>query len=131
VGLAVAGGVDLPAAMRLAGDAVGSNRLRRDAEMLVRRMEAGQPIDGGVGARGDLLPGTVTASIELASQSNTLPQTMATLAQMYRQQAHARVGVIPAVLTPLLLSLLMAIIGIVILAMFAPFISLIQSVSGG
>ena len=130
VGMGVAGGLDLPAAMRLAGDAVGSRRLRRDAETLVARMEAGMPIDGGVAARGDLLPGTVTASIELASQSNSLPETLGTLAQMYRQQAHARVGMIPAVLTPLLLSVLMVIIAMVILAMFAPFISLIQSMTG-
>jgi type IV pilus assembly protein PilC len=129
--LGVMGGLDLPAAMRTAGDAVGSARLRRDTEAIIGRMESGQPIDSGMPSRGALLPGSVTAAIELASQNRNLPETLGTLSEMYRQQALARVGVIPAVLTPMLLAILMLVIGAIILALFAPFVSLIESVSGG
>jgi hypothetical protein len=41
------------------------------------------------------------------------------------------VGLIPAVLTPVLLALLTGIIGFIILAMFAPFVVLIRTISGG
>jgi type II secretory pathway component PulF len=131
--LGVMGGMDLPGAMRLAADAVGSRRLRRDTEAIVERMEGGGPIDAGPGAtpRTGLLPGTVTAAIELASHNGNLPETLAALSEMYRHQAHARVGIIPAVLTPLLMAILLCVVGILVLAMFAPFIAMIQSVSGG
>jgi type IV pilus assembly protein PilC len=60
-----------------------------------------------------------------------LAEVLGTLSQMYQQQARAKVGLIPAVLTPIMLALLTGIIGFVIVAMFAPLITLIQSVSGG
>jgi type IV pilus assembly protein PilC len=127
VKLGVVGGMDLPAAMRTGADAVGSPRLGRDVEKLAARMEAGEAID--LGERLSLIPGTVTASIELSSRQGGLQETLATLSRMYQQQAQAKVGLIPAVLTPLLLALLTGIIGFIILAMFMPFATLLRSIS--
>jgi type IV pilus assembly protein PilC len=125
VRLGILGGMDLPAAMRTGADAIGSARLRGDVEKLAGALEAGRPIDSQ--QRLSLIPGTVTASIELSSRQGGLPQTLATLSQMYQQQAQAKVGVIPVVLTPLLLVLLTLIIGFIILAMFMPFTYLLRS----
>jgi type IV pilus assembly protein PilC len=133
VRLGISGGLDLPAAMRTAADAVGSPRLAREVEQLVLRIEGGQPLDDGGGRRG-LIPATVLAAMELSSRQGgpgVLADVLATLSQMYQQQARAKVGLIPAVLTPIMLALLTGIIGFVIVAMFAPLITLIQSVSGG
>jgi type IV pilus assembly protein PilC len=126
VKLGVMGGMDLPAAMRMGADAVGSNRLRRDADILAKRLESGQPIDSR--ERLSLIPGTVTASIELSSRQGGLAQTLGTLATMYQQQALAKVNLIPALLTPTLLALLTLIIGFIVLAMFTPFIGLLQAI---
>lgn len=126
VKLGVVGGMDLPGAMRTGADAVGSPRLGRDVEKLAGRMEAGEAID--LGERLSLIPGTVTASIELSSRQGGLEETLATLARMYQQQAQAKVGVIPAILTPLLLALLSLVIGFIILAMFMPFATLLRSI---
>ena len=78
-----------------------------------------------------MIPATVVAAIDLASRQNALPETLGTLAEMYQQQARAKVGLIPAVLTPLLLALLTVIVGFIILAMFAPFITLMRALTGG
>ncbi|MDB5324283.1 MAG: type secretory pathway, component PulF [Phycisphaerales bacterium] len=132
VRLGVSGGMDLPSAMRTASDAVGSPRLAREVEQLVARLEAGQPLDDG--RRYRLIPATVLAAMDLSTRQGgpgVLAQVLGTLSQMYQQQARAKVGLIPAVLTPLMLALLTGIIGFVIVAMFAPLITLIQSVSGG
>jgi type IV pilus assembly protein PilC len=130
VRIGVAGGMDLPAAMRTAGVAVGSPRLAGDVEAIAARLESGQPLDLG-GRQRSLIPATVTAVIELSSRQGALADTLGTLARMYQQQARAKVGLIPAVLTPVLLALLTGIIGFIIVAMFAPFVTLIQSVTGG
>jgi type II secretory pathway component PulF len=129
VRLGVVGGMDLPQAMRTAGDAVGSNRIRADADRMAAKLEAGQPILAGESF--DVLPATVPAAIDLSTRHGGLPQTLGTLAHMYREQAQAKVGVIPAVLTPLLLTLLTCAIGFIILAMFLPFVTLINALSGG
>jgi type IV pilus assembly protein PilC len=129
VRLGVHGGMDLPRAMRTAADAVGSPLLTRDVEMLVKRAEAGQPLDQG--ERPALVPATVLAAVELSARQGVLAEVLATLADMYQQQARAKVGLIPAILTPTLLLLMTATIGFVIVALFAPLVTLIQAVSGG
>jgi type II secretory pathway component PulF len=83
-----------------------------------------------VGESFDVLPATVPAAIDLASDHGGLPQTLGTLSQMYQQQAQTRVGLIPAVLTPLLLTLLTGVIGFIILAMFLPFVNLMGALTG-
>jgi type IV pilus assembly protein PilC len=132
VRLGINGGMDLPQAMRTAADAVGSPRLAREVEQLVARLEGGQPLDDG--GRWRLIPATVLAAMELSARQGgpgVLAEVLGTLSQMYQQQARAKVALIPAVLTPLMLALLSGIIGFVIVGMFAPLIQLIQSVSGG
>jgi type IV pilus assembly protein PilC len=134
VRIGVTGGMDLPAAFRTAADAVGSPRLARDAAALAARVESGRPLADDATAdtgRGALVPATVVAAIDLASRQNALPDTLGTLADMYQQQARAKVGLIPAVLTPLLLAVLTLMVGFIVLALFAPFVVLIRSVSGG
>jgi type II secretory pathway component PulF len=128
VRLGVTGGMDLPRAMRTAADAVGSERLRRDAERMSAKLEAGQPITAGESF--DVLPATVPAAIDLSSEHGGLAPTLGTLSQMYQQQAQTRVGLIPAVLTPLLLTLLTGVIGFIILAMFLPFVNLMGALTG-
>lgn len=131
VRLGVEGGMALPQAMRTASDAVGSPRMAREVEQLVARLESGQPLEDG---RRRLIPATVLAAMDLSTRQggpNVLAEVLATLSQMYQQQARAKVAVIPAVLTPIMLGLLTGIIGLVIMAMFMPLIQLIQAVSGG
>jgi type II secretory pathway component PulF len=50
---------------------------------------------------------------------------------MYQQQAETRLNLIPGILTPLLVLFMAVLIGLVILALFLPFISLIQNLTGG
>src|SRR5688572_17181769 len=126
--IGVSAGVDLPGAIRLAGDAVGSSKLRDDGEKLIGALEAGVPLERGRPTT--LLPATVVASLELAQSHHDLPTTLATLAQMYQQQAETRLNMIPSILTPLLLILTALAIGFVVLGLFAPFLSLLQSITG-
>jgi type II secretory pathway component PulF len=126
--IGVEAGLDLPAAIALAGDAVGSSKLRDDGQRLVGALESGVPLEAGRPTR--LIPHTVVAALELAQSHHDLPTTLATLSQMYQQQAETRLGMIPAILTPLLLILTALVIGFVVLALFAPFLSLLRAISG-
>jgi type IV pilus assembly protein PilC len=126
--VAVEAGLDLPAAIALAGDAVGSPALRRDGQTLVDALHRGQPLDA-IDRRHALLPATVVAAIELGAAHHDLPRTLETLSRMYQQQAELRVNLLPAILTPLLIVLIAVVVGLVVLALFAPFIALLQAIS--
>ena len=127
--LGVEAGLDLPAAVDLAGQAVGSPLLIEDGDALVAPLQSGQPLQAAIPLR--LLPGTVPAAMALAVRRNQLAETLGTLAQMYQQQAEMRMNLIPAILTPILLVIIAVLIGIVILGLFAPLMALIQTISGG
>ena len=154
--LGVHAGLDLPAAVELAGDAVGSPALpSRDGQSLIVSLQAGRPlsaagnaapagtdaagvvayrgpgISSGIARPHEILPASVVAAMELGSAQHDLPSMLHTLSQMYQQQADTRLNTVPAILTPLLLLLAAFIIGFVILGLFAPLIALIQGVSGG
>ena len=130
VRLGVEAGLDLPRAIELAGEAVASPRLKRDGEELIGAISSGREADAVVGST-RMLPATVPAAMALAAQHNDLPRTLATLSEMYQQQAEVRLNLIPGLLTPVLILLVALLIGFTILGLFAPLISLIQNVSGG
>jgi type II secretory pathway component PulF len=126
--LGVDAGLDLPRAITLASDAVGSRRLRRDGDALIAALEQGGAIDDA-SRRLRAIPATVVATIELGQQKEQLAGALAALAELYQQQAEMRLNLIPAILTPLLLIFTALIIGLVVLGLFAPLITLIQSIA--
>jgi len=128
--LGVEAGLDLPRAIELAADAVASPRLKRDSDEVIGAINSGKTPDAVIGST-RLLPATVTAAMTLGQQNNDLPRTLATLSEMYQQQAETRLNLVPGVLTPLLIVLMAMLIGMVILGLFMPFIGLIQSLTGG
>lgn len=127
--MGVEAGLDLPAAIALASGASSSPRLRADGKALVERLSTGQTLEGAT--EGGVLPATVIAGIALGIQSHDLPATLRSLSEMYRQQAETRLQSLPAVLTPLLLIVMAVAIGLIILALMMPMVTLIRSVSGG
>jgi type II secretory pathway component PulF len=118
--------MDLPGALALASDAVGSVRLRRDGQLMIAMLESGQPIDQSAG-RTSLIPATVPAAMGLARQD--LPDVLQAMSEMYQQQAEMRLALIPVLLTPVLILLVAIVIGFVIAALFLPFINLITSLT--
>jgi type II secretory pathway component PulF len=132
LGLGVAAGMDLPAAIEVAGDATGSPALRRDGAALVDRLAAGQPLGAGGGGRpaGEILPPSVPATLHFAAGHHDLPTTIEALGEMYQRQAELRLAVIPAVLTPLLVVLIAVLIAFVVMGLVAPLFAMIRGMTG-
>jgi type II secretory pathway component PulF len=126
--LGIVAGLDLPLAITLAGQAVGSPRLIDDGQAIVDAINAGQPLDENIKTR--WIPQTVIVVLAMASATNDLPGGLSTLSTLFQQQAEMRLTALPAVLTPILIILIASVICFVVLAMFAPFFSLISAVSG-
>jgi type II secretory pathway component PulF len=126
--LAVQAGIDLPAGLTLAADIVASPALHRDTQKVIAQLSAGEALDA-MPSHLHVLPKTTLAVLQTSSERNDLPAALETLSIMYHQQAELRLNSIAAVLTPLLLIGVAILIAFVVLALFAPLISLIQTVS--
>jgi type IV pilus assembly protein PilC len=124
VALAVDSGMDLPAAIKLADDATASPILRADGAALIASLAAGQPLSSS--SAGKILPATVVTAMETSAERGDLAVTLRALSQMYQQQAELRVGAIQAILTPILLLLVGLVVGGLMVAMFAPLLTVLN-----
>jgi len=148
VRMGVHAGLDLPAAITLAGEAIGSPRLKSEGDVIARVATSGsgaQPVadlsmPGGIDNRPPsfrlsrrstdtwILPVTVTSLLELSTNRPDLPDVLGTLSGMYQQQAELRLAAVPVILVPILILCIAAVVVFVVLGMFAPMINLFQSV---
>ncbi len=126
--LGVNAGMDLPGAIRLAGDAVASPGLTQSGTAMAAHLERGESLST-LPSLG-LLPRTIPAAIELSSTTNNLPETLDSLSQMYRRQAQSRLDTLPTILTPLLLLLIAILIGITLGGLLFPLFQFIQTLVG-
>jgi type II secretory pathway component PulF len=125
--VAIASGMDLPAAIRLASEATGSPALIRDGEQLASQLESGQPLEP---RRHAMLPPSVPATIQFSSGFNDLPSTLDALSEMSQRQAELRVAAIPAIVTPAFVLGIGFAVGFIVLGLLAPIIALIQGITG-
>lgn len=125
--MGVEGGMDLPAAIDLAGEGVYSRPIRADSRRLADAIRSGQTDPP---ERLRLLPVTIPAAITFSRQQDQLAQTLNTLSRMYQEQAELRLAALPAALTPLLLLFMAFTIGFIIFGLLAPLMALIAAVSG-
>jgi type IV pilus assembly protein PilC len=128
VQIAVDSGMDLPAAIDMAGDAIGSPRLRRDGDALIAALRSGRSLTSSTTT---LLPATIPAAISFASGNNDLPSTLTSLSDLYQSQAEVRLDRVPAILTPLLVLLIALFVGFVIAGVLMPLIGLVHGLTGG
>jgi type IV pilus assembly protein PilC len=130
VATAVASGLPLPQAMRLSGDATGSRLLSRDAEHLALEVERGNSIFKASKAT-KIIPSMFGFCAQVATSRDILPMAVGQLALAYENRAVHAQSMLRIYLLPLLLLVVGAIIGLIIVSMFLPLVSLVNSVSGG
>lgn len=126
VKIGVDAGLDLPAALGMAGDATRSRRLTRDGGELAGALASGRAMTS---VQTHLLPATIPSALQFASASHDLGTTLASLSDLYQRQAELRLASLPQVLTPMLVLLIALFVGFVIFAMLAPLIALINALS--
>ena len=119
--------LDLPAAIRLAGDVVGSPALATDGRAMVEVLNSGRDLSA---MRCKMLPPSLPGIVELGMKQNNLPGTLETLSQAYSRQTEHRTAAIPAIMSPVLLIVLALTIGLTIFLMLLPLFIELQFFGG-
>ncbi|MEM1108589.1 MAG: type II secretion system F family protein [Planctomycetota bacterium] len=122
----VSAGMDLPAALQLSGQVVGSRRAQDDTQRLIDVVESGGTLDDSV--RLSLIPASVPAAIQLAAEQADLAALVGDLSVIYEQQAEIRLAGIQTYLGPALLLVLGLLMGLTATALFLPLVKLMQSI---
>ncbi|HMD53215.1 MAG TPA: type II secretion system F family protein [Phycisphaerae bacterium] len=125
--IAVAGGLDLPAAVELAGSITGSPAAIEDGKKISAAITRGANLDQT--PHGKMIPATVTATLQNAIQANNLSDSLGVLSESFGRASQSRAAMIPAILTPVFLIVMGGAIFFVIYAMVLPFLHLMQEIS--
>jgi type IV pilus assembly protein PilC len=124
----VASGCDMPGALRLSSGATGSERLIAESETLASQIEQGANIlEAGQLCR--MIPRLFLYSIQLGTQRNELQDNLYSLGEMYAEQARCGQARLQAVLLPAMLIFVGGFVAMTVLAMFAPMVQVITSLS--
>ena len=128
MGFSVGSGIPLPEAVRLAADAAASPNLRRDAETLAKRVEQGQKAYEAC-RNLVIVPPMFGYVVEVNEDRNNLEHGLIELSKSYEMRAGHGQNLLRAWLAPLGIVLVGGLIGMCVLALFLPLISILQSVS--
>jgi type II secretory pathway component PulF len=125
--LSVDAGMNLPSALTLAGDAADPAALREASRQMSEAVSAGRSMDHE--SLPSLMPPLIPATLQLAAEQNDLPAAAANLAAMYRDQAEARLNVLPQILSPILLLFTALSVGLAIASILLPLIMWLRTMT--
>lgn len=131
LGILVEQGVPLPEALRLSAQASSDPLLSEAVKRVEADISQGMPL--GQSLQGQRLwPALVVWMVGFGEKQGTLPQALKQLAHMYRRRAEAHAVVLRTVLPPLFIIFLAMTLGaITIFGLMAPFLELLDGLSGG
>jgi type II secretory pathway component PulF len=124
----VAAGLDLPRALRTAGELVGYPRLMGDAEAMAGAIERGEKV-GAVSGSLRFVPVTLADTLDAASANTSMAETLEALAQLHRQQAELRAQRVPLVLVPVAVVVIGLLVAVLMAAVISPMALVMQMIS--
>jgi type IV pilus assembly protein PilC len=122
--LLVGAGCDMGQCLRLASGASGSEKLKLECGVLAGQVDQGDSLLEA-GLAGKMIPRLFLYSIQLGAQRNELQDNLHGLSEMYAEQTRCHQARLQTLLLPLLLIFLGGTIGITVVAMFLPIISIV------
>ncbi len=122
-------GIPLPEALRLSADATASPAAVRDAERLAGEVEGGRSVFQACQTT-SLVPPMLGYVLEVGSDRDDLKHGLVELSKTFESRAVHGQSLLRGWLAPLAVIVLGGMIAVFILALFLPFVQLIESVSG-
>lgn len=126
---AVHSGLPLPEALRLSAGATASPGLVREAERIAAQVEGGRDLYD-VSQNERLIPAMFGYLARVRGDARSLRHALVQLSKAYESRAMHGQSVLRGWVAPVAIVLVGLVIAVLILAMFLPLTSLIQSVSG-
>ncbi len=120
LGTLLQSGVPLLAALKVAGEAVGSPVLAGALHGAAEQVRQGAPLTASLSAVGAMLPPTALEALAVAESSGRLPPELLRLADTSEKELDRRLRTLVSLAEPLLLLLMALIVGTIVIGMLMP-----------
>lgn len=118
----LAGGIPLVPSLEVAAGALESPLLHHAVGVAAVRVREGQSLHAALAATGTV-PALVTEMIEVGEGTGALPQMLTSVAEFYEEELNARLTTLMALIEPLLLLAVAAVIFVILVALYLPIFS--------
>lgn len=118
----LAGGIPLVPSLEVAAGALESPLLRHTVGVAALRVREGQSLHAALAATG-IVPALVTEMVEVGESTGALPQMLTSVAEFYEEELNARLTTLMALMEPLLLLGVAAVIFVILVALYLPIFS--------
>jgi len=125
IAVLIGAGCDLPEALRMGGEASGSETVRTECDRIAEHVAAGNDLESAQ-QHCWVIPGLLTHSMHVASERNDMADAMYGLSEMYAQHATAAQAALRAILMPVMLILCAFVLSLFITALFLPIVRMIS-----
>ena len=130
MGTLVTSGVPILQALTITRDTAGNVVVAKAIEGVHDGVKEGEAMVTPLQACG-IFPGMVISMVDVGEETGQLPEMMLKIANVYDDEVDAAVGALTAVIEPIMIVFLAAIVGAIVMAIFLPLIKMMQSVDGG
>jgi len=124
LGTLLGAGVPLVTALRVAREAIGNQTLSDAVSLSIEEVQQGKALARSLASCHQLFPATVIEMIAVAEESSRLDQELLRLAMVYEADLDRQLRMLVALVEPMLLFLMAAVVGTVVIGMLLPVFTL-------
>jgi type II secretory pathway component PulF len=124
LGTLLGAGVSLVTALRVAREAIGNQTLSDAVNQSIEEVQQGKALARSLASCHQLFPATAIEMIAVAEESSRLDQELLRLAAAYEADLDRQLRMLVALVEPLLLFLMAAVVGTVVIGMLLPIFTL-------
>jgi type II secretory pathway component PulF len=124
LGTLVGAGVPLVSSLRTAKEAIGNQLLADAVGGAIEQVQRGTPLSQALATNRTLFPASVIEMISVAEETGRLDQELVRLATSYESDLDRQLKTLVAIVEPLLLVIMAALIGTVVVSMLLPVFTL-------
>jgi type IV pilus assembly protein PilC len=122
-------GVAVLQALQIVKDTVGNEVVARAIDKVHDAVKEGEGISKPLGAQ-NIFPDMTVSMIEVGEETGALPDMLNRVADIYEEEVDRAVDGLTSLLEPIMIVGLAVIVGTIVIALFAPMVTLIEKMSG-
>jgi len=127
-GTLLSSGVPILQALNITRDVIGNERIAKALDRVHDRVRDGENVATPLDQQ-KIFPTMVTSMIEVGEETGDLSEMLNRIADNYDEDVDNAVNSITSIIEPIMIIFLAVIVGVIVIALFLPIISIIQNIS--
>ncbi|MGE9296269.1 MAG: type II secretion system F family protein [Puniceicoccales bacterium] len=127
-GTLLSSGVPILQALNITRDVIGNERIAKALDRVHDRVRDGESVATPLDQQ-KIFPTMVTSMIEVGEETGDLAEMLNRIADNYDEDVDNAVNSITSIIEPIMIIFLAVIVGVIVIALFLPIISIIQNLS--